>query len=193
MMYACLGKFLAMTDEIYSPEDKAAFMRVGEFLNWFSQLEMQIDEAIIRVLGIELLAGRLLLSYTPCRNKCEFLKKLAGLSELAFTLQELADAKDAIGRIQVLHDTRNVLAHSFFKPESEGVKFLKAEKKLAADTSRTINDETFERYRNEMAHLWGKVAQIAGSIQTKMNQREVAEAMARARFEDELAPFSKPH
>ena len=47
-----------MTDEIYSPEDKAAFMRVGEFLNWFSQLEMQVDESIIRLLGITSLCSR---------------------------------------------------------------------------------------------------------------------------------------
>jgi hypothetical protein len=184
---------LVMSEEIYSQEDKAAFMRVGEFLNWFSQLEMQIDETIIRVLRIELLAGRLLLSYTPCRNKCEFLKKLASLSELAFTREELADAKDTIGRIQKLHDIRNVLAHSFFKAETDGVKFLKAEKRIAADTRETINHETFERHRNDMAHLWGKLAQIAVHIQKKMNRMEVAEAMARARFEEELAPFSKPH
>lgn len=183
---------LPMTDEIYAPEDKAAFMRVGEFLNWFSQLEMQVDESIIRVLGIEMLAGRLLLSYTPCRNKCEFLKKLASLPQLALTPEELADAKKTMSRIQELHDTRNILAHSFFKAETGGVKFLKAEKSIAPDTSRTINDETFERHRNEMAHLWGKLAQVAGRIHNKMNEREIAEAMARARFE-ELTPFSKPH
>jgi hypothetical protein len=182
-----------MNDEIYSLEDRAAFIRVGEFLNWFSQLEMQIDESIIRLLGIELVAGRLLLSYVPCRNKCEFLKKLATLPELEFSPQESKDAKKTTSRIQELHDTRNVLAHSFFRPDSSGVKFFKAEKSLTLDTSRTINDDTFEQYRNEMADLWGKLAQIAHRVQTKLNQREVAEAMIRTRFEAELAPFSKPH
>jgi hypothetical protein len=139
---------------MYSPEDKAAFMRVGEFLNWFSQLELQMDESIVSVLGLEPLAGRLLLSYVTCRKKCDFLKQLANLADLGFTAQELKDAEKTINRIQKLHDTRNVLAHSFFKAEAEGVKFIKAEKKLAADTSRTINEETFKRYRNEMADLW---------------------------------------
>lgn len=181
-----------MSDEIYSIEDKAAFMRVGEFLNWFSQLELKIDDSILRVLGIEPIAGRLLLAYVPCRNKCEFLKKLAGLSELNFSSEEKNLAKTVISRIQTLHDTRNILAHSFFKAESEGVRFLKAEKKLTADTSRTINDQTFDSYRNEMADLWGRLAQIAGLIQRRLNQKQVAEAMARARLE-ELGPFSTAH
>jgi hypothetical protein len=156
-------------------------------------LETNLDESIISVLGIEPVAGRLLLSYVPFNRKCDFLKKLTSLPELGFTSQELAEAKAAMGSIQKLSEIRNVVAHSFFSADAIGVKFLRAEKNLARDTSKTINNETFERHRNEMADLWGKVAQIAHRIKVKMNERQVAEAMARARFEEDLASLSKPH
>jgi hypothetical protein len=118
---------------------------------------------------------------------------LATLPELEFSSEKAKSAKNTTSRIQELHDVRNVLAHSFFKPESSGVKFFKAEKSLTADTSRTINDDTFELYRNEMADLWVKLAMITGRVHAKMTQRQIAEAMIRTRFEEDLAPFSKPH
>ena len=184
-----------MTDEMYSAEDKAAFMRVGEFLNWFSQLELQMDEAIIRILGIEVSAGRLLLSYVPCRNKCEFLKKLSNLRELGLGNQEREDAKKITSWVQSLHDERNVLAHSFFRADAGGVRFLKAEKTLGPDMSRHYSDERFIEFRNEMADLWGRLAQVSARIESKVSERkqQIAEAMLESRFEEMLAPFTKPH
>lgn len=184
-----------MADEIYSEEDKSAFMRVGEFLNWFSQLELKMDEAIIRILGIEEVAGHLLLSYISCRSKCEFLKKLSKLPELELSENEQNQAKEITSKIQALHDHRNVLAHSYFRADSEGVRFLKAEKKLEADTSRTYSEDKFIGYRNEMVDLWGRLAQLSHRIETKIAERrnETIKAMLRARFSEMMEPVQKPH
>jgi hypothetical protein len=171
-----------MTVETYSPEDKAAFQRVGEFLCWFSMLETKIDELMIRVVGVEDLAGRLLLSYVPFRRKCEFVSKLVELPQLESAPDEKKCAQDTLERIEALHDIRNILAHSQFFAAPGAVTFMKAEKKLLADTRKRISDETFQQYMDDMVDLLGKIDQIAQRIQSKADQNQVTEAMARARF-----------
>jgi hypothetical protein len=178
---------------MYSKQEVLAFQRVGEFLCWFSMLETNLDETVINLLGLEPIAGRLLLTYVPFGKKCDFLNELIGLGEVGLSAEEKAQAKDKLGSIEKLADTRNVIAHSFFAAQEGGVKFLKAEKKMKADTSRTIDEESFQRHRTDIAELWGWVAQISHRIKMKMSKKQIAQALANRLANEISEPFSKPH
>jgi hypothetical protein len=176
-----------LNDELYSKDDVLAFQRVGEFLCWFSMLETKIDESIIGLLGLDPLAGRLLLTYVPFARKPEFLGELICLEDVGFTPTERNEAKSRLGEIHKKSQIRNIVAHSFFSGEQGAVKFMKAKKKLRADTSQTINEEAFQKHRTDMVDLWGWVAQISHRIKVKMSDKQIAEAMT----ERLSQPFSK--
>jgi hypothetical protein len=74
-------------------------------------LETNIDESTISLLGLDPIAGRLLLTYVPFGNKCEFLSELICLDDVGFTAEETKDAKSKLGSIRKLADTRNMIAH----------------------------------------------------------------------------------
>jgi hypothetical protein len=181
-------------EEFYSPEELQAFQRVGEFLCWFAMLEDNIGESIIDVLGLEPIAGRLLMTYVNFAAKCDFLKELISVEGLELTSEELKSANSTIGSIQSLNSTRITVVHSFFSHDNGGVKFLKGKKKLREDRSRIINNDEFIKYRNDMADYWGRVAQIASKIKGKAKQKKIAELMLNARLVDVTAELgSKPH
>jgi hypothetical protein len=181
-------------NELYSKDDLLAFQRVGEFLCWFSMVESKIDESIIRLLGIEAVAGRLLLAYVPFAKKCEFFREMISVSEGAFADDERKQAVSKVNNIINFANTkRNIIAHSQFVAYEGGVKFLKAEKKMRDDTSRLFDAETFRACRTQMLEFWESVTQITHRIQVKMNQKQIAESLGK-RLADEIAePFSKLH
>jgi hypothetical protein len=156
-------------------------------------LETNIDESIISLLGLEPLAGRLLLTYVPFARECAFLAELIGLDDVGFADAEKKEANSKLGRIQDKARIRNIVAHSFFSAEQGAVKFMKAKKRMRADTSETINEEAFQKHRVEMADLWGWVAKITQQIKTKINEKQITRAMTDLLEKDVSRPFSKPN
>jgi hypothetical protein len=180
-----------MNDEMYSQEELVAFQRVGEFLCWFSMLETKMDESIIELLGLERSAGQLLLTYVPFGKKCEFLSELIGLNEVGFGEPDKKAARKRLEQIRAKADKRNIIAHSFFAAEGEAVKFMKAKKKLRADTSETIDQDAFEKHRADMSDLWGWLAQITYQIRKKMSEKQIANALLEQLEREVREPFSK--
>jgi hypothetical protein len=180
-------------DEFYSKDDVAAFQRVGEFLCWFAMLETNMDTSIVGLLGVEETAGRLLLSYVPFSRKCDFLRELICLEAVGFTDAERKEAKGKVGEIQQKADLRNIVAHSYFLAQEGGVKFMRAKKKMRADTSEVWDKDVFRRHRTDMVDLWGWVAKISGQIRQKMPEAQIARALAEQLAKERAAPFSKLH
>jgi hypothetical protein len=181
-------------EEIYSPEELRAFHVVGEFLGWFARLEAVIDYSIIDILELEQVAGRLLMTFVTFSNKCSILEELATSESAGLSEAERRDFRSAIGKIRDLSQKRNTIAHSMFEPIDGGIKFSHGKKKLVEDRSETINHDVFPRYRTQMADLWGSVASIASKIRFNGGQKQIAEAVLRARLAIvEPEPGSKPN
>jgi hypothetical protein len=117
------------------------------------------------------------------------------MSESAgLTDAERKDARSAIGKIRDLSQRRNTIAHSMFEPIDGGIRFSHGKKKLVEDRSETINHDVFARYRTQMADLWGSVAYVAAKIRMNGRQKQIAEAVLRARLAFiHPEPGSKPN
>jgi hypothetical protein len=181
-------------EEIYSPEELRSFHLVGEFLGWFARLEAVIDYSIIDILELEQGAGQLLMTYLAFSAKCSILDELAMSESAGLTDAERKDARSAIGKIRDLSQRRNTIAHSMFEPIDGGIRFSHGKKKLVEDRSETINHDVFARYRTQMADLWGSVAYVAAKIRMNGRQKQIAEAVLRARLAFiHPEPGSKPN
>lgn len=182
-------------EEFYSPDELRAFRLVGEFLGWFANLEAVVDQSIIGILQVEpAMAGQLLMTYVNFSAKCDILEELAKADGAGLSKEERDNAHTALSQIKELARRRNMIAHSMFRPIDGGIRFSHGKKKLVEDRSETINREVFERYRSQMADLWGRVAQIASKIRSNGNQKQIAEATLRARLTVvEPEPGSKPN
>jgi len=181
-------------EEFYSPEELRAFHLVGEFLGWFARLEAVLELSIIDILEVEPVSGQLLMTFVTFSNKCAILEELATSENAGLSEAERKDFRSAIGKIRDLAQRRNTIAHSMFEPIDGGIRFSHGKKELVEDRSETINHDVFARYRTQMADLWGSVASIASKIRFNGRQKQIAEAVLRARLAVvEPEPGSKPN
>ncbi|SHL55101.1 hypothetical protein [Bradyrhizobium lablabi] len=182
-------------EEIYSPDEQRAFHLVGEFLGWFARLEAVIDRSIIDLLELEPTTGQLLMTYLNFSSKCTILQELASADGVGLSTEERREAKNAIGKIRKLADTRNIIAHSMFSPSEAGIKFSShGQKKIVSDRSTVIEESEFRKNREIIAQSWSNIASLAAQIKSKTRERRIAEIVLQTKLALVRAePGSRPN
>src|SRR5437764_14681223 len=91
---------------------------VGRFLEQVCDLEEKLNEAIAGVLGIDDTRRFILCANIQFRNKLNILKSFLHTSTLVGADKELFNAD--LTKMGNLYDSRNTLAHQYFKPAPNG-------------------------------------------------------------------------
>ena len=129
------------------PPDLRCVALVGQYLQLWGRLEMQINAAIAGSFDLNNIQSAIMTRNMQLRDKVNVLKTVVGVSPKALK-KELTDALNRI--VSLSQSERNVIAHDSFEEDDkgDGVRFLvvKAKGKLAMPDTRWSVRDFFEKY-----------------------------------------------
>ena len=141
-----------------------SFKIVGEFLFQWNYLELKLDQAIEKLLGINVVQSVLLLNSLNFLAKCKILRH-----SVKFTLPELLHNRVIcdLKKIEEINKIRNKIVHNCMTPSNDGksIKFwYKNSKNPKLIEDHEISHEKFENLYIEINELSNSLNEIVSLI-----------------------------
>jgi hypothetical protein len=151
--------------------DTCAFAMVGQFLQTYAKMEEALHDAIGAALSIEPTKMKILAVNIEFSKKIQILRTLIDISE-SFTDDEITDKKSKCKKMITFAENRNIVAHTYFGPDStnKGVEFktVKASGEFSMDGKVWLD----EQFLHEIAQAVD-FEKLLREIETKFQSKPI--------------------
>jgi hypothetical protein len=140
---------------------------VGRFLHYFSRVELQLDDAIVKLFKLDLKTAPIITANIDFSRKLNIVRTAVNRQQKPKGQGILSiDADNTFKRIASMNDDRQVVAHSAFESEADGVKFRRAvaKKHLRHDDPHWTEKDFKDRFA-KLQTLEGELKLIVGEIE----------------------------
>jgi hypothetical protein len=169
------------------PETRA-FAMVGQFLQTYAKMEEALHDAIGTALSIDPIKMKILAVNIEFSKKIQILRTLIDISE-SFTDDEITDKKSKCKKMITFAENRNIVAHTYFGPDStnKGVEF----KNVKASGEFSMNGKVWldEQFLHDIAQAVD-FEKLLREIEMKFQSKPVDPSIYIAAFEQD--PFWYP-
>jgi hypothetical protein len=182
------SEYLAMSDFKNLDPETRAFAMVGQFLQTYAKMEEALHDAIGTALSIDPIKMKILAVNIEFSKKIQILRTLIDISE-SFTDQERTTAKSKCKKMITFAENRNIVAHTYFRPDctNKGVEFktIKASGDFSADGKIWLDDE----FLRVLAITVG-FEKLLDEIETKFQSKPIDPSLYVSAFQQD--PFWYP-